>query len=145
MIKYYELLTELPQAKITEIADGIKSGKLHPKKVKSDLAKIFVTQFYDKKSADSAEAEFEEIFKNNELPADIPVVKIKKADSKISMAKLLVETGLLPTSGEAKRMIRGGGVKLNGEKVADENQIFEYKGETVLSVGKRKHVKIICG
>ena len=145
MIKYYGLLTDLPQAKITEIADGIKSGKIHPKNAKSDLAKIFVTRFYDEGSAIAAEAEFEDVFKKKELPADIPVVKIKLSESRITMAKLLVETGLLPSSGEAKRMIKGGGVKINGEKVVDENHIFEYKGETVLSVGKRKHVKLICG
>ena len=81
----------------------------------------------------------------NELPADIPVIKIKKTAREISVAKLLVEIGLLTSSGEAKRMIKGGGVKINGEKVNDENQIFEYKGETVLSVGKRKHMRLICG
>ena len=145
MIKYYELLTDLPDAKISEIAGDIKSGRLHPKKAKSGLAKIFVEQFYDKKAAEAAEAEFEEVFKNNELPADIPVVRMKRSDSKVTMAKLLVETGLLASCGEAKRMIKGGGVKINGEKIIDENQIFEYKGETVLSIGKRKHVKLICG
>ncbi|MEK7376210.1 MAG: tyrosine--tRNA ligase [Candidatus Margulisiibacteriota bacterium] len=145
MIKYYELLTDLPQAMTSGIRDGIKSGRLHPKKAKSDLAKIFVTQFYDEKTAKAAETEFEDVFKKNELPADIPVIKIKKTAREISVAKLLVEIGLLTSSGEAKRMIKGGGVKINGEKVNDENQIFEYKGETVLSVGKRKHMRLICG
>ena len=145
MIKYYELLTDLPQAMTSGIRDGIKSGRLHPKKAKSDLAKIFVTQFYDEKTAKAAETEFDDVFKKNELPADIPVIKIKKTAREISVAKLLVEIGLLTSSGEAKRMIKGGGVKINGEKVNDENQIFEYKGETVLSVGKRKHMRLICG
>jgi len=148
MIKYYELLTDLSDEQISALSKGIKDGSIHPKRAKSDLAKIFVAQFYGKEEAEKAEQGFEAIFKNNQLPEDIPLVKIKKdqlVEGKIQVSKLIAAAGLLDSVGEAKRMIKGGGVKLNEEKVTDENMLIDLGSEKLLSVGKRKHARVICG
>jgi len=144
MLKYFELLTDLPHEKIEELDKGLKSGKVHPKKAKSDLAKLLVEQFHGKNAAQEAEKEFEEVFKNNELPSDIPVRKVSLDGGQLLITKVLVDAGLLPSLGEAKRMIKGGGVKLDGVKVGSQDQALSKKGSFVLSIGRRKHVKVIC-
>jgi len=148
MIKYYELLTDLPDEQISALSKGIKDGSVHPKRAKSDLAKIFVAQFYGKEEAEKAEQGFDAVFKNNQLPEDIPLVKIKKdqlTEGKIQVSKLIAAAGLLDSVGEAKRMIKGGGVKLDETKVTDENMLVALDSEKLLSVGKRKHARVICG
>ncbi len=148
MIKYYELLTDLSEEQISALSKGIKDGSIHPKRAKSDLAKIFVAQFYGKEEADKAEQGFDAVFKNNQLPEDIPLIKIKKdqlTEGKIQVSKLIAAAGLLDSVGEAKRMIKGGGVKLDEAKVTDENMLVALDSEKLLSVGKRKHARVICG
>ena len=148
MIKYYELLTDLTDEQIAGLKKDIKTGSVHPKKAKSRLAKIFVEQFYGQADAQKAEEEFEAVFKDNKLPEDIPLVKIPKSQltgGKISLSKLIAAAGLLGSVGEAKRMIKGGGVKLDEEKVTDENRLVELTSEKLLSVGKRKYARVICG
>lgn len=148
MIKYYGLLTDLSDEQISSLSEGIKDGSVHPKKAKSDLAKIFVTLFYGKEEAEKAEQGFDAVFKNNQLPEDIPLVKIKKdqmVEGKIQVSKLIAAAGLLDSVGEAKRMIKGGGVKLDETKVTDENMLVTLDSEKLLSVGKRKHARVICG
>ena len=144
MIKYFELLTDLPHEKIEELDKGLKNGQVHPKKAKSDLAKLLVSQFHGNKAAEDAEKEFEEVFKNNELPSDIPVHRALLEGAPLLITKVLVDAGLLPSLGEAKRMIKGGGVKLDGVKVDSQDQAFSKKGGFVLSIGRRRHVKVIC-
>lgn len=148
MIKYYGLLTDLSDEQIAALSKGIKDGSVHPKKAKSDLAKIFVTLFYGKEEAEKAEQGFDAVFKNNQLPEDIPLVKIKKdqlVEGKIQVSKLIAAAGLLDSVGEAKRMIKGGGVKLDEAKVTDENMLISLDSEKLLSVGKRKHARVVCG
>lgn len=147
MIKYYELLTDLSEKDISDIREGLKNGSLHPKDVKSALGKIFVGYFHDKEEAVRAEDEFNSVFRQNRLPGDIPLIKISRSevkDGRVQVTKLLVLADLLPSTGEAKRMIKGGGVKMNGEKVTDENMTVTVEKELILSVGKRKHARVIC-
>ncbi len=147
MFKYYELLTDVPMEEINNLKNGVKSGDIHPKACKVSLAKIFVEMFYGIKAAEDAEKEFEAVFVQNKLPLDIPLYKINDADlvdGKISLAKLINLSGMLDSVGEAKRMIKGGGVKVNEEKVSDENMLIEPKQDMIISVGKRKFIKITC-
>lgn len=148
MMKYYFLLTEMPVAEIEKTEAGIKSGAVHPMKVKKELAKLMVSQFYGKEASEAELAEFEKVFAKNELPSEMPLIKIKASDTsgkKLSVSKLLVLAGLLPSTGEAKRMVKGGGVRIDEEKAADENMLVDLSRERVISVGKRKYARVICG
>lgn len=148
MLKYYALLTDLSLKEIESMENSIKNGELHPKKAKSKLAKIFVKQFYGEEVAQKSEDEFESVFKENKLPEDIPLIKIPKdqlSGGKIPLPRLIAAAGLLESVGEAKRMIKGGGVKLDEAKVTDENLLVELASERLLSVGKRKYARVICG
>lgn len=147
MLKYYLLLTDVSEEELKQIEKGLKDGSLHPKKAKSRLARLFVSRFCGEAAALKAEEEFDAVFKDNKLPDNIPLVKIPKElapQGKIQVAKLIAASGLLDSVGEAKRMIKGGGVKLDEEKVSDENMLVDLSAEKLLSVGKRKFARVIC-
>jgi len=137
MENYYTLLTDLPTEKIKELTD---SNKTHPKLAKVLLGKTIVAQFYNEATAEVAAAEFEKVFAQKQLPDDMPVIEISAEP--IAAAKLVVQCKLVETGGEAKRLIAGGGFTIDGEKIADANQMLTPKDGMILKAGKRKFAKI---
>ena len=137
MENYFTLLTDMPTDKIAELTD---SSKTHPKEAKVLLAKNIVSQFYDEKTAETAASEFEKVFAQNELPDDMPEVKI--SSDPIAAAKLLTHCKLVSSGGEAKRMIKQGGVKIDAQKVTDPNQSINPADGMIVQVGKRKFAQL---
>ncbi|MFA6187239.1 MAG: tyrosine--tRNA ligase [Phycisphaerae bacterium] len=138
MDNYYTLLTDIPTEKIKELVDP---NKTHPKLAKVLLGKIIVAQFYNEATAEVAAAEFEKIFAQKQLPDDMPEISISAEP--IAAAKLVVQCGLVETGGEAKRLIAGGGFTIDGEKIADANQMIMPKDGMILKAGKRKFAKLL--
>jgi tyrosyl-tRNA synthetase len=131
MYRYYELLTNEEVAEIK---------KQHPMEAKKKLGEIMVTRFYDESAAKLARAEFENVFKANQLPQDIETIYIGKDNCNI--IDLIVEAKLVESKREAKRMIEQGGVKIDSEKVTDEKFLVDLKSEHIIQIGKRKFAKI---
>jgi tyrosyl-tRNA synthetase len=145
MFLYYELVTDVPRAEIKRYKEGIEKGTVHPRDVKVNLARNICAQFYDAGTAEQAAAEFNRIFVNRELPDEVLEFSIpeeERAAGKIWIVKLMILSGLCVTKGEARRLIRGGGVYFNGEKVLDEDIEFDMPVSGILKVGKRKFIKI---
>ncbi len=138
MENYFTLLTDLPAEKIAELVDP---GKTHPKEAKVLLAKTIVAQFYDETTADVAATQFEKVFAQGQLPDDIPEIKI--GPEPIMASKLLVHCKLVPSSSEAKRMIKTqSAVSIDGKKVNDPNAEITPRDGVVIQVGKRKFAKL---
>jgi tyrosyl-tRNA synthetase len=137
MENYYTLLTNIASDKIKEL---LNANITHPKLAKVTLAKDIVRQFYDQQTADAAADEFEKIFAKGQLPEDMPVVQI--AAEEIMASKLIVQCNLVESGGEAKRMVKQGGVSIDGEKINDPNQMIMPKNGMVVQVGKRKFAKL---
>ena len=81
-----------------------------------------------------------------DLPDEVPDYNIpedEKKDSKIWIVKLLVLTGMAKSNGEGRRLIKGGGVSIDGEKVSDGDYELPLPFQGILKVGKRRFVKII--
>ena len=139
MWKYYEVLTD---ENVDAVKKDVAGGKLHPKKAKSNLAKIIVAQYYDKTRAKKEEADFDKVFKDKKVPADTPLVLLSKDE--VNIVDLLLETGLSETRAEAKRLIRQGGVALEKEKIKDiEYSVKVTKEPKELKVGKLKFIRIL--
>ena len=130
MLRYYELLTDLP-------LDQVKA--MHPRDAKVQLAKTIVTRFYDAKAADRAEEEFKRVFASNELPVDMISAKCSKGTL---LYKVLVDSGLVASNSEAKRKFAEGAVRFEGQVIKDQNFVVEKDG--IAQLGKRKVVKIKC-
>ncbi len=146
MFRYYELLTDIPLSEIESWREGIEQEKVHPRDLKSQLARMLVEDFWDEKEADKAALEFDKIFKQKEIPSelDIHVVDpLKISDS--SEANIIdILEDILPSRGEAKRMVRQGGVYIDGIRIEDlEFRVdFKQKKEFILKIGKRRFYRL---
>lgn len=142
MFRYYELLSDLSQEKISQLQQDMEQGKVHPKAVKVQLAKELVARFHDQDAADAAEKNFEQVFKRHELPDDIPEKQLNAEGATIWLPKLLLEAGLVKSTSDGRRMVKQNAVSVNGEKVADVNAEIPTDAEVLLKVGKRRFCKV---
>jgi len=141
MWRYYELLSNKSLEEIAQMKTDVAEGKLHPKLAKENLALELVTRFYDETAAQEAKAAFDNVFKANKLPDDMPEVDVAED---IWICKALVDAGIEPSTSQARRDIKQGAVRIDQEKVTDE-KITLPKGEYILQVGKRKFAKVRVG
>ncbi len=138
MWRYYELLSTKSLETIATLKSGVEDGSLHPKKVKEELALEITARYHDEAAANNAKAEFDKIHSKSQIPTDIAEFSV---DGDIWIAKALVECNIEPSTSQARRDIKQGAVKINQEKVSDE-QLQLTAGEYILQVGKRKFAKI---
>ena len=148
MPKYYRLASTLPVDEVDEIERGLADGSLHPNKVKRALARNIVELYHDAAAAQAAEEQFDRVFKEHEAPEVVPEFAADLTpndEGKVYLAKLLHDAGMAPSIGEARRLIDGGGVKVNGEAVPAKQYNLDpssLAGATI-QVGKRKFVKLV--
>jgi len=141
MWRYYELLSERSLEEIATIKEDVQKGTLHPKVAKENLALELVTRFYNEELATLAKAEFDNVFKSNQLPSDMNEVEVEED---IWICKALVDAGLEPSTSQARRDIKQGAVRVDQEKISDEKLNLD-SGEYILQVGKRKFAKVKVG
>jgi len=138
MWRYYELLSQKSLAQIEELQSKVASGELHPKKVKEDLAMELVAKYHSQEDALKAKDEFDRVHKNAKLPTDMSEFDLS---GPIWIAKALVESKLSSSTSQARRDIKQGAVKIDQQKIDDEQLQLE-SGEYILQVGKRKFAKV---
>lgn len=136
MWRYYELLTDTTPAEI----EKMKSSDENPRNLKVNLAKLIIKDFHSNQAANDAEESFIRQFVNKDIPDEIEEKSM--AAGNYNLADLLVQTNLVASKSEARRLIEQGGVKLNGEKVSNSKAEIELKEEILLQVGKRKFLKL---
>lgn len=147
MVKYHRLASTMPVAEIDAIEAGLAADELHPNKVKRALARNIVAAYYDESAAAAAEEAFDRVFKQHDIPEDIPEFAADLTpndEGKVYLAKLIADAGLTNSTGDARRMIDQGGVKVNGEAVPAKAYNVEpslLEG-AVVQVGKRKFVRL---
>lgn len=142
MFRYFELLTDIPLSKIDAWRMKAQEKKVNPKDLKAELAKTIVTDFWGTKEAQNAAQEFEKVFKHREIPSEMKEIEIR--DPKSPLIDLLISKKIFPSRGEAKRMIRQGGVYLEGRRIDAINFKLDFKNKTefILKIGKRKFFKL---
>jgi tyrosyl-tRNA synthetase len=139
---YFELATNISNAELLEIKKKLNDPNFNPRDIKRKLARTFIKMYYDEKSALEAEVEFDKIFIKKEVPDEIPEIKLRQKENKISILDLIVKVKFASSKGEARRLVTQGGVSINGEKIEDINKIIDTDKELILKVGKRKFAKI---
>ena len=130
MLKYYTLLTD-------ENIDSIK--QLHPKEAKSNLAELISARYHGDAKAKSARDEFESVFSQKELPKEIPEYKLK--NQSLDIVDVLLESGLVSSKNEARRLIKQEAVTLNDSKIKIEGTKINQAG--IIKVGRRRFLKIV--
>ncbi len=151
--RYQTLLTPLTEAQVKDHERQMQDGTLNPRDVKAHLAKWIIAQYYGQVEAEAAEQHFVNLFKNKQVPEDMPEILLS-ADTPYSLCALMAEREMAASKSEAKRLIQGGGVRLipageregeqEGQKVADPDAQIQFPATTqyVLQVGKRKFLRL---
>ncbi|NJD90463.1 MAG: tyrosine--tRNA ligase [Geobacter sp.] len=143
MMRYYELLSDLSLAEIDKIRADLKARVLHPMDAKKQLGKELAGRYHGQSAAIQAEENFVKRFRDNQTPDEMPELKLPAEEGNMLLCKLLAIAGLVPSNSEGRRSIKGGGVKINGEKISDENLEVPATGEYIVQVGKRRFARLI--
>ena len=133
--KYFVLATRVPLPEIDEIV------KLpNPRDQKLILAEKITELYHGSEKAAEAKNHFINQFSKGELPTDIATKKMKPGS--YNLVDLLVDTGLVASKSESRRLLQQKGVKVNQVTAADEKIVLDGKTEVLLQVGKRKFIKL---
>ncbi|HPI26383.1 MAG TPA: tyrosine--tRNA ligase [Candidatus Cloacimonadota bacterium] len=139
ILNYFSYATSYTPTQLKEVQDKLASG-MNPMILKKRLAWEIVALYHGENEAQKAQEGFENLFSKGEIPEDIP--EFEMAAGSLKVVNLLVTAGLCATNGEAKRLIMGGGVSIDGEKVSAWDAEMEPQSGMIVRAGKRKFAKI---
>lgn len=140
MMRYFMLVTDMPIEEQEDMEKRLESGQLHPRDAKMQLARTIVRLYHGEEAALEAEEEFKRVFQQRALPTDIPEYAMDAPTEPIFVPQFCTDAGLTASNGEARRSIKAGAFKVNGEKYTEENLTLEEG--MIVQVGKRKFIKI---
>ena len=141
MMRYFMLVTDMSIEEQEQLAKDLESGTAHPRDVKMKLAHTIVRLYHGEEAANFGQEEFVRVFQKHAMPTDIPEYKVAITEEPIFVPQLLSDAGLTASNGEARRSIKAGAFKIDGEKCNEEHIVL--KDGMVLQVGKRKFIKIV--
>ncbi|TAM61577.1 tyrosine--tRNA ligase [bacterium] len=139
--RYARLAAFRPQAVCDALAAGLAAGTVEPMQAKKALAEEIVALYHGHAEARTAREYFERTVQRREAPSEMPEFRLAAGPQRI--ADVLVKVGLARSKREAERLVAGGGVRLNGEPVAQAAAAWEAREAVVLSVGSRRFVKVL--
>lgn len=142
MWDWYVLLSFRPLAEIDDFKARVTAGTLNPRDVKVWLAKEIIARFHSPADADAAEQEFINRFQKGAMPDEMPELTLEAGSEGMAIANLLKDADLVASTSEALRMIKQGGVKIDGEKIDDAKLTLNAGYTAVYQVGKRKFARV---
>lgn len=140
MMRYFMLVTDMSIEEQEDMAKRLESGELHPRDAKMQLARTIVRLYHGEEAALEAEEEFKRVFQQRAMPTDIPEYAMDAPTEPIFVPQFCTDAGLTASNGEARRSIKAGAFKVNGEKYTEDN--LKLEDGIIVQVGKRKFVKI---
>ena len=141
MMRYFMLVTDMSIEEQEQLSKDLESGAAHPRDVKMKLAHTIVRLYHGEEAANFGQDEFVRVFQKHAMPTDIPEYKVAITEESVFVPQLLSDAGLTASNGEARRSIKAGAFKIDGEKCNEEHIVL--KDGMVLQVGKRKFIKIV--
>ena len=147
MWKYFKIVTQIEPVEIEKIRNDVESGSMNPRDAKERLARELVKTYYSQVEAESASEQFRRVFSQKGLPDEIRVASVPLSrfhGGNLWVVDLLVSLGVASTKGEARRLIDGGGIYIDGIKVADcdlELTTEELSGK-VIRKGRKTFLEI---
>lgn len=149
MYRWYELLTDVTAHGLSQMKTDVAEGKKHPRTVKVELAKFLIKRFHSEAAAVAAEDEFNRIFVDKGMPDEIPEFIIAASEipaDGLGIGPLMVKAGLAASNSEAVRLIQGGGVQVESQKISDIKLKLgsELRAGVIIRAGKKKFVKVIA-
>jgi len=139
---YFNLATEVDGIRLATIKKQLDSEAVNPMILKKELAFDLVELYHGRSAAAAAQDDFELKFSKRELPEDLPELTIASGDRHIWVVKVLVASGIAKSNSAAIRLIQGGGVQLNGAKLADKDHQIDLAVDNIIKIGKKSFFKI---
>ncbi|MBH48071.1 MAG: tyrosine--tRNA ligase [Halobacteriovorax sp.] len=142
MLEWWKYVGNLDATRFAEIEKGLKEGSLHPNECKKQLGVAVVSFFHGEEVGKAMREQFENVFKNKQIPDDVPEFKFERG---LGLLDTLVAAKMVPSKAEGRRMIGQNAVSIvDGDKLtAIDHVIDESFVDSVLKVGKRKFVKLV--
>lgn len=145
MWSYYELLTDFASPVIIRLQEEVRTGVLHPKKAKMQLAHNIVAGFHGEEAARKAGEEFERVYGKRQNPDELPLHSFPIHVWPYRLSWLLAEVKLAPSRSEAERLLKQGAVEVDGVRVEDVKHEIDLSKprEYLLRAGKKKFLRIV--
>ncbi len=139
MADYIRLVLLYVEKEALLLEEQVRSGAVHPRDFKARVARELVTLFHGAEAAERAENHFNRLFREHKAPEEMPevAIAIPAGEETLWIAPALVQAGLTDSNRKARKAIQEGAVRVDGEKIGDENTQLQ-PGEYVLQVGKRQ-------
>lgn len=145
MVKYYRLCTPLDVDEVDSLEAGLADGTLHPNQVKRRLGREIVSLYHGEAASIEAEYAFDRIFRQHDIPEDVPEFALSLAEE-VHLPALLKDLGLVGSNGEGRRMIDQGAVKVEGETLIAGT--YDVPSAVLLGrvvqVGKRRYARVLA-
>jgi len=141
MWRYFDLLSFRSIEEIARLREAADAGR-NPRDIKFLLAEEIVERFHDREAAQAARAAFVARHRERILPEDLPLIELDAPDGELGIGYLLRDAGLVGSTSEAARLISQGGVRIDGERVADRELRMATGTEHVYQVGKRRFARV---
>jgi tyrosyl-tRNA synthetase len=150
IVPYFELCTDVPAEEVVQMSADMESGKLNPRDGKRRLGREIVTLYHSAEAAEKADETFMSVFSTQraqtrddyEAVAEEIAIPESLRGKPVWIATALAELGLASSKGEARRLIKGGGVYLDERRVSDPQEEVDLKPGMLVRVGKRRVVRI---
>ena len=144
MWSYYELLTDFSDRVIVRVKEEVRTGGLHPIDAKMQLAHNVIAGFHGEEAAKKASEEFRRVFRERQAPEDVPAKKLRRSEPK-RLSALLVELELAASRSEAERLIKQGGVEIDGSRLDDVQKTMDLSkpGSFLVRAGKKKFLRVV--
>src|SRR5690606_29374793 len=137
---YLLLAAALPDDEIAALRAGLADGSAHPRDVKDRMAASVVARYHSPEAAEAARAEFERVFRERQVPEDIPEFDISYPATVVAMLR---RAGFAASNNEARRLVQQGGVRIDGERVSDPDVELSFDGPVVLQAGRRRFARML--
>jgi tyrosyl-tRNA synthetase len=145
---YFELATDVTLEKLEQVKAILSDSSVNPMIIKKELAEILVDMYHPRGSGKKARAEFERVFSQKQIPDDIPQIHVDDLTrmglnpAAVYLVHLMSQAKLCKSNSEARKLIQGGGVSLDGNRITDPDFEFSVTRDMILKVGKRRFLRI---
>jgi tyrosyl-tRNA synthetase len=144
MWPYYELLTDFGPHVILRVREEVRTGALHPMDAKMQLAHTIIAGFHGEEAATKAREDFQRVFRDRQAPGEVEVKTLARS-TPTRVSALLFTFKLAPSRSEAERLIKQGGIEVDGKRVENVRHEIDLSkpGEFLLRAGKKKFLRVV--
>jgi tyrosyl-tRNA synthetase len=140
---YFSLATEVSGHELAKLKSDLEKRVVNPRDLKRSLARKLVSMYHSASEASAAEEEFDRIFVKKDVPDEIEDFPYAATNGRVGILQLLLDTELVESKGEARRLIEQGGVSIDGTRIEDINASVQLLRPIIVKVGRRRFLKVV--